>query len=151
MVDNICLRIGLKIEKNNFVFSNSLELITTHYQSNMLSIPLKYMPLVCFTSYVLTLQLITPSIESQKTVAYLENKFESLNRFETCPSFQHEILSNQTILFDNFYDYTLYVKFSNSMKEYYATITPFIYVLVSIFFISLIMSLIYVIRVLTYF
>lgn len=117
----------------------------------MLNIPLKYMPLICFTSYILTLQLITPSIESKKTIEYLGNKFESLNRFETCPSFQHEILSNQTILFDNFYDYTLYVKFSNSMIEYYAFITPFIYVLVSIFFISLIMSLIYIIGVLSYF
>lgn len=117
----------------------------------MLYIPLKYMPLICFISYILTLQLITPSIESQKTIEYLGNKFEVLNRFETCPSFQHEILSNQTILFDNFYDYTLYVKFSNSMIEYYAFITPFIYVLVSIFFISLIMSLIYIIGVLSYF
>ena len=117
----------------------------------MFTIPLKYMPLICFISYVLTLQLVTPSIQSQKTLTYLENKFESLNRFETCPLIENEIWSNQTILFDNFYDYTLYVNFSNSMIEYYNFILPFVYVLMTIFLISLIMSAIYIIGILLYF
>lgn len=101
----------------------------------MINTIIKYAPVFGVVSYLLMLLLTTPSQITQNTIDYLFNKLH------TCP-LNKEALHNQTILFDNFYDFTLYNQFMDSMIQYFTFIEPIFIFLLIVIFISLFVSMI---------
>lgn len=69
---------------------------------------LKYAPLIGLISFMVTIAILIPDEKIVQQAHYLGNKLFS------CPLDEQTFLNqDQTVLFDNFYDYTLYNQLLN--------------------------------------
>lgn len=94
-------------------------------------------PCMCVVSYLLLMALSTHSKETTDIVNYLANKIEYCDMRNTNP--------DQTV-FENFYDFTLYNQFVESMFQYYTRIEPIVEVALFTFLSSIFFSFIILIK-----
>jgi len=92
---------------------------------------------MCVVSYLLLMALLTDSKETTDIVNYLTNKIEYCDMHNTNP--------NQTV-FENFYDFTLYNQFVESMFQYYTRIEPIVEVALFTFLSSIFFNFIILIK-----
>lgn len=92
-------------------------------------------PLVCVTSYMAILYLLTPSQSTLDTLEYLFHKLHS------CPLDETLMSSDQTIPFvDNFYDLSVYNQLMESLTRYYVFVDNIVVILFIVFVVSLLLS-----------
>lgn len=94
-------------------------------------------PCICVVSYLLLMTLLKRSKETMDIVNYLANKIEYCDMHNTNP--------DQTV-FENFYDFTLYNQFVESMFMYYTRIEPIVEVALFTFLFSSFFSFIILIK-----
>ena len=92
---------------------------------------------MCVVSYLLLMALLTDSKETTDIVNYLTNKIEYCDMHNPNP--------DQTV-FENFYDFTLYNQFVESMFQYYTRIEPIVEVALFTFLSSMFFSFIILIK-----
>lgn len=99
-------------------------------------------PIVCVLSFFATHLLLTPSIELEHTIIYLDNKLHS------CPFEEHMMVHDKTMLFDNFYEYTLFSQLTKDISQYFEAIAPILNIFIHTFLISFLMTVVIIISTL---
>lgn len=92
-------------------------------------------PMVCVVSLFMICSLLTPSVELVNTINYLDHKLHS------CPLDEHMMVHDQTMLSDNFYEYTLLSRLTEAIPMYFDRIEPIVNILIGIFVVSSLMTI----------
>jgi len=97
-------------------------------------------PMVCVTSLLIIYSLLTPPKELLDTFNYLDHNIHS------CPLDEYMMVHDQTMLSENFYEYTLLSQLTEAIPVYFDTIEPVINILVGTFIVSSFLTIVSIIR-----